>query len=110
MNRSNVVDPTMYRFLGGEHDRSKDEGTEVEVEVDRIYVHPEWNANKINGDCALLKLKRDLDLKGAESHLGTVCIPEKEGIDDMADKECIATGWGNTKWRKLNFELGRRNT
>lgn len=88
--------------MGGEHDRSKNEGTEVEVSVEKIFVHPEWNANKIDGDCALLKLSRDLDLQGDESHLGTVCIPDKEDIDAMADKECIATGWGNTKWRKLH--------
>lgn len=77
-----------------------DEGTEVEVTVDQIFVSPLWNSAKIDGDAALLKLSRDLDLDGAESHLGTACIPETQDIDKLAGKTCVATGWGNTQWRK----------
>lgn len=99
VNRSNIVDPTKYRFVGGEHDRSINEGTEVDVAVSQIFVSPLWNAQKIDGDAALLKLERDLDLTGKESQLGTVCIPDAEDIDKLAGTTCTATGWGNTAWQ-----------
>lgn len=86
-------------MLSGEHDRSIVEGTEVEVTVDKIFVSPLWNAQKIDGDAALLKLSRDLDLTGTEKHLKPVCVPDVESIDKMAGQSCIATGWGNTAWR-----------
>jgi len=86
--------------LPGEHNRGVTEGTEVEVGVSEIFVSPLWNAELIDGDAALLKLERNLDLTGAESQLGTVCIPDAEDIDKLAGSACIATGWGNTAWRK----------
>jgi len=97
--RSGVVDPTAYRFLGGEHNRGIVEGSEVEVTVSKIFVSPLWNAAQIDGDAALLYLSRDLDLTGAESHLGTVCIPDVEDLDKLAGTTCVATGWGNTAWQ-----------
>ena len=44
----------------------------------------------------MIKLARDLDFEGKESFLGTICLPEKEDLDRMADEQCIATGWGVT--------------
>lgn len=101
VDRSGVVDPTKYRFLGGEHDRSKNDGTEVEVTVEKIFVSPKWNSAKIDGDAALLKLSRKLDFSGAEAHLGTACLPDAEDLDRLpsANIDCIATGWGNTAWQ-----------
>lgn len=59
-----------------------------------------WDPDRIDGDASLLKLERDLKLDDEEKHLGTVCIPDVEDLDKHAGKTCIATGWGNTAWRK----------
>ncbi|KAJ6218289.1 hypothetical protein RDWZM_009446 [Blomia tropicalis] len=99
VNRSGVVDPTKYRFVGGEHDRSINEGKEVEVGITDIFVSPLWDPDRIDGDASLLKLERDLKLDDEEKHLGTVCIPDVEDLDKHAGKTCIATGWGNTAWQ-----------
>ncbi len=65
-------------------------------------MHPNWNAAAIDNDVAVLKLVRSVDLNGAENHVGTICLPDKEPLDQiLSSNPCIATGWGNTQWRKL---------
>ena len=61
--------------------------------------HPNYDSSAIHNDVAVIKLKTPVDLKGKHSYLGTICLPDKEPIDKVAGKECIATGWGNTRWQ-----------
>ena len=68
----------------------------------QIIAHPQWDSNNINNDVALLKLSRKINFSGNESYIRPICLPEKtSNLDDIVGTKCVATGWGNTKWRKL---------
>ena len=59
--------------------------------------HPVYQqGHGFDGDFALLKLNRKLELDETESYLKPICLPDKEDLDRMADQLCIVSGWGNT--------------
>ena len=69
----------------------------------KIIIHENWDAVAINNDVAVIKLSRKVDLNGAESQVGTVCLPDSENIDALADKNCVATGFGRLSWSESSF-------
>lgn len=69
----------------------------------QVIKHPQWDSDLIVNDVAVLKLKSKLDLAGTHKHLGTICLPDKEPLDDVLNlNPCIATGWGNLQYRIIN--------
>ncbi|XP_054165551.1 chymotrypsin-like elastase family member 1 [Oppia nitens] len=93
------LDGSMYRVVVGEHDRTKPEGKEAIIEVTKVIQHPQWDTNKIVNDVALLKLARNINFNGNESHVRPVCLPDNEAVDAIVDTQCWATGWGHTQWQ-----------
>ncbi|XP_061569168.1 chymotrypsin-like elastase family member 1 [Cololabis saira] len=84
-------DSSKYRVVVGEYQLYKDEGTEQNINVESIIVHPEWNGDLGKGnDIALLKL--------ADPVIGTnyvllANLPYPEQTLDH-DFTCYISGWG----------------
>lgn len=77
----------------GEHDLLTDEGTEQEVRVENVYIHPNYDRETVDNDVALLRLKAPLKLT---KYVATACLPSKKDIlkeDDMG----YILGWGKKK-------------
>jgi hypothetical protein len=51
-----------FTIVAGEHDLSKNDGTEQTVDVNKVIVHPEYNDFDISNDICLLKLDSEIDL------------------------------------------------
>ena len=51
------VDTDDETYITGEFDRSKPEFHEQRFEVQRVFIHPKFNRDKVTYDIALLKLK-----------------------------------------------------
>ena len=82
----------MYTVRLGEFDRTRDEGREQSIGVERVISHPRHDLPVYrNNDIALVKLKKPAKLT---RWVGTVCLPTP---DDNLHKDlvCYATGkWG----------------
>lgn len=64
----------------------------------QIKKHPQYSSRNLDNDVAVLRLAQELDLTGPNSYLGSVCLPDLQPLDAIANASCIATGWGNTQW------------
>ncbi|XP_066989109.1 phenoloxidase-activating factor 2-like isoform X2 [Macrobrachium rosenbergii] len=63
----------------------------VEVIVDNVIIHPNFNSQNLANDVALLHLSRPVDL-GKYPHIGTACLPEQGQV--FYGQSCWVTGWG----------------
>ena len=64
-------------------------------QIESIIIHPDYKANNLVNDIALMKLKENV--VGGDSNAGTVCIPPVSvNIDDNfpVDNTAFAAGWG----------------
>ncbi|VVC43760.1 Serine proteases, trypsin family, serine active site,Peptidase S1, PA clan,Serine proteases, trypsin [Cinara cedri] len=84
-----------------EHDLYADEGSELDVRVDRIIVHPRYNPYTVDNDVALLKLRTsDLEMNGGGHYLPPACLP----VSDFRQRKrkptkCVVIGWGKVRSR-----------
>ena len=86
----------------GDHHLRRDEKSQSEVAVKKIFVHQDYVDNKITNDIALVKLDEEVKLG---PFVRTLCIPEKdEGDLAIPKKYGIATGWGVTQALKFGEE------
>ena len=54
-------DPTIVRL--GEHDITKEDDTEepsVDIDIDKIISHPNWNSRTLDNDIAVVKLRSNV--------------------------------------------------
>jgi hypothetical protein len=51
-----------FTIVAGEHNLAKNDGTEQNVDVSNVIMHPEYNDFDISNDICLLKLDGDIDL------------------------------------------------
>jgi len=79
-----------YRLTLGEHDHSKDEGTEQFVDVDELIKHPKYNPSFFDHDIALLKLEQPAKIN---KFVKLACLPATNDYAEQGSK-CIGTGWG----------------
>ena len=56
-----------------------------------IYIHPQWDSNKIRNDVAIIKLKNSLTFS---NQVSAVCLPSANSHTSLYGKDVIATGWG----------------
>ncbi|KAK7076581.1 Trypsin-like serine protease [Halocaridina rubra] len=70
----------------------------VEVQIDRVIVHPGFSPDTLNNDVALLHLSQPVATQTLP-HIGTACLPEQGQI--FHGQACWVTGWG-----KDAFEQG----
>uniref|UniRef100_A0A194ALG2 Putative elastase-1-like protein n=1 Tax=Pinctada fucata TaxID=50426 RepID=A0A194ALG2_PINFU len=91
---SDANNPGNYIVVAGEHDLSRDSGTEQKLAITKITKHPQYNENGVGfpNDIAVLQLS--LPAKLVENKVATVSLPTKDNYDR---DECYITGWGLTQ-------------
>ena len=75
----------------GEHDLDRLEGFEQNITIEKIILHPKYDAyNNHDYDVALMKLKTPIKYN---KHVRPVCLAKS---DFDPGTECFVTGWGHT--------------
>ncbi|XP_036928967.1 trypsin-1-like [Acanthopagrus latus] len=74
----------------GEHDITRNEGTEQFIDSSRVIRHPNYNSWNIDNDIMLIKLSRPATLN---SYVQPVALPTSCA---PAGTMCRVSGWGNT--------------
>ena len=93
-SRYNNLSGTCYNINRlGAYYREKTIGTEQDITVEKIFIHPKYHIpNLFSNDLALLKLTQAASL----SHgTGLVCLPNKL-LPLPVGESCWVTGWGYT--------------
>ncbi|KAK5645620.1 hypothetical protein RI129_004084 [Pyrocoelia pectoralis] len=67
-----------------EHDLSSVDGRELEVSVQKIYLHPRFNHQTVDNDIALLRLPKSINLT-------PICLPTTQ---PESEELCSIMGWG----------------
>ncbi|KAM0728427.1 Serine protease 1 [Formica fusca] len=76
----------------GEHDLTVKEGTELELRVDSVTIHPEYDADTVDNDVALLRLPVILTPSPSR---GIACLPaSKQPLP--TNQLCTIIGWGKS--------------
>ena len=84
-----------YEVIAGDHSLSKQEKFQQNIQLKKIFVHPNYVDRKFINDIALIKLSKRVELG---PFVRTLCIPENdEGDLAIPKKYGIATGWGVTQ-------------
>ena len=87
-----IRNPASYKIVVGDHNRNTNEGTEEEVEAQRIISHPSYNRpSPINNDIALIKLSRPVKLS---QRVNPICLPSYDS-DVPTGSKCYITGQSN---------------
>jgi len=63
----------------------------IEIEVERIDIHPEFNPDNLYNDIAVIKLAQPLDVN-AYPHIKPVCLPQAYG--NYVGNRCYVAGFG----------------
>ncbi|XP_043935327.1 trypsin-like [Protopterus annectens] len=74
----------------GEHDLTKDEGTEQVINVEKAILHPLYDYMTVNNDIMLLKLASPARLT---PYVQPIRLPRHCPVDNTL---CLVSGWGNT--------------
>lgn len=77
----------------GEHDLTVKEGTELELRVDSVTIHPEYDADTVDNDVAMLRLPVTLT---ASPSRGIACLPAPSQ-PLPANQLCTIIGWGKSR-------------
>nr|XP_034183762.1 urokinase-type plasminogen activator isoform X1 [Osmia lignaria] len=77
----------------GEHDLTVKEGTELELRVDSVTVHPEYDVDTVDNDVAMLRLPVTLT---ASPSRGIACLPAPNQ-PLPANQLCTIIGWGKSR-------------
>ncbi|XP_033210972.1 coagulation factor X isoform X3 [Belonocnema kinseyi] len=77
----------------GEHDLTVKEGTELELRVDSMMIHPEYDADTVDNDVALLRLPVTLT---PSSSRGIACLPTPNQ-PLPTNQRCTIIGWGKSR-------------
>ena len=81
-----VMEQYFIAFRAGEHDYRTMEGSEQDSNLQRIFIHPNYDPKRVNNDIALFKLKTHMWFN---TYVKPVCLPTK---DLPAGTKCYATG------------------
>lgn len=88
-----------YQVTVGDHHLQRVEKSQMEVEVEKIFLHRDYIDTKLTNNIALVKLHQKVELG---RFVQTLCIPEKDDGDSAIPRKFgIATGWGVTQALKL---------
>ncbi|CAK9816871.1 Serine protease 1 [Anthophora plagiata] len=77
----------------GEHDLTVKEGTELELRVDSVTVHPEYDADTVDNDVAMLRLPVTLTTSPSR---GVACLPAPNQ-PLPTNQLCTIIGWGKSR-------------
>ncbi|XP_030634121.1 elastase-1-like [Chanos chanos] len=94
-----------WRVVLGDHNISAHEGKEQYTRVSHVYIHPNWNSNRISSgyDIALLRLSNEAVLN---SNVQLALLPPSGQVLPH-NNPCYITGWGRTSsdWGQLSSQL-----
>lgn len=71
----------------------------VEVAVQQIIIHPQFDPSKLSNDVALLRLSRPVDRRNSP-HIERVCLPDQG--QTFSPQRCWVTGWGEESFQGGN--------
>ncbi|XP_020279733.1 venom prothrombin activator vestarin-D2 isoform X2 [Pseudomyrmex gracilis] len=76
----------------GEYDLTVNEGTEIELRVESVFIHPDYDVDTVDNDVALLRLPVNLT---PSSSRGIACMPAPK--QSLPTKQyCTIIGWGKS--------------
>ncbi|XP_031550202.1 chymotrypsin-like elastase family member 2A [Actinia tenebrosa] len=89
------VEVPYHRIRMGAHYLRKITGTEQDFDIERIYMHPDYNRypSQHDNDIALIKLKRPAMLN---KWTQPACLPT-DSVQFAPGKACYISGWGHLK-------------
>jgi hypothetical protein len=70
-----------------------------DIDVEKYFVHDDYDAKRHLNDIALIKLAAPVDLR--RKNIRTICLPTTEGLIKMKPQELIVTGWKKSDSEKL---------
>jgi len=83
--------PRSFKVRVGDHDRNVNEGSEVDIAVERVIKHERYNSRNLDYDIALFKLAKPAIFN---KWVQPACLPS---ADVPVDTECYITGWGKIR-------------
>ncbi|CAH8858103.1 unnamed protein product [Trichobilharzia szidati] len=88
------TNPSSWIIRIGEHDMLNETVEHYDMEVEKIYVHPEYDSEATGSahDIALIQLKDSVILS---KYVNIACLPSRNDNADEPGKECISVGWGH---------------
>jgi len=83
------------KIRAGDHRLSSTDGSEQTINVEKAFVHPQYNGQTTNNDIALIKLAQELTFN---DYVQPACLPaEAEEDADYAEGNWMTiSGWGST--------------
>jgi len=84
-----------YTIRLGEHNDEVQEGWEQDMEVEQVFINPDYDDEEIDWDLTLFKLKNPVEIN---DHVAPVCFPGKDDNLETTfppEQDCIVTGWGS---------------
>lgn len=86
-----------FLVVVGDHNQAVVEGTENTMSVEKLYIHPSYEADTNNNDLAILKLNTDIPFGRTKK---PICLYSKQIPDGTL---CVVTGWGDTRGQSASF-------
>eukprot|EP00795_Rhopilema_esculentum_P012879 gene12879-3629_t len=102
--------PADIKIKAGDHNTQLNEGTEQQVDVEKVISHPRYHVgqsadgcvyHRLNNDVGLLKLANPVILN---DNVNTVCLPP-QGQNVPVATRCYITGWGKIKHPGDSYHL-----
>ncbi|CAH3046984.1 unnamed protein product [Porites lobata] len=87
---ANNATPSRYKVVVGEHDQTKNEGSEQVIDVAAVCYHEDFALHHLRHDVAVLTLEKPVTLS---EKVSTVCLP-RSGQQVATGTKCYITGWG----------------
>lgn len=84
-------DSPYFSIRVGEQDRETVEGTEVEINVEQVFRHEDYDPSTLNNDIAMLKLAKPVRFN---KYVSPICLPKAKV---PVGSKCFITGWGKIK-------------
>lgn len=93
--QNQAITPTAVGVVLGEYNRSANDGTEQQINVVQVIIHPDYDARINNNDIALLQLATPAVLGNAVGLIQPVLSPADDVLV-VAGVQAMVTGWGTT--------------